>query len=63
MLKRKIINRLEKWYQSGHYKAPLVFGARQVGKTTAIREFAKAHYGHLIEVKSGAEYKNKASLI
>ena len=50
MLQRKIIDRLEKWYQSGHYKAPLVFGARQVGKTTAIREFAKAHYGHLIEV-------------
>ena len=50
MLKRKIIDRLEKWYQSGHYKAPLVFGARQVGKTTAIREFAKAHYDHLIEV-------------
>ena len=50
MLKRKIIDRLEKWYQSGHYKAPLVFGARQVGKTTSIREFAKAHYGHLIEV-------------
>ena len=46
MLKRKIIDRLEKWYQSGHYKAPLVFGARQVGETTAIREFAKAHYGH-----------------
>ena len=50
MLKRKIIDRLEKWYQSGHYKAPLVFGTRQVGKTTAIREFSKAHYDHLIEV-------------
>lgn len=50
MLKRKIIDALEKWYQSGHYKAPLVFGARQVGKTTAIREFSKAHYDHLIEV-------------
>ena len=50
MLKRKIIDRLEKWHQSGHYKAPLVFGARQVGKTTAIREFSKAHYDHLIEV-------------
>ena len=50
MLKRKIIDRLEKWYQSGHYKSPLVFGARQVGKTTAIREFSKAHYDHLIEV-------------
>ena len=31
MLQRKIIYRLEKWYQSGHYKAPLVFGARQAG--------------------------------
>ena len=49
MLQRKIIDRLEKWYQSGHYKAPLLFGARQVGKTTAIMEFAKAHYDHLIE--------------
>ncbi|MGM9833056.1 MAG: AAA family ATPase, partial [Candidatus Limisoma sp.] len=50
MLKRKVLNKLVKWHQSGHYKAPLIFGARQVGKTTAIREFAKAHYEHLVEV-------------
>lgn len=50
MLKRKVIDRLEKWYQSGHYKAPLLFGSRQVGKTTAIRMFSKAHYEHLVEV-------------
>ena len=45
MLKRKIIDRLEKWYQSGHYKAPLVFGARQVGKTTARHNLPPIVYG------------------
>lgn len=50
MLKRKILDTLEEWYQSGHYKAPLLYGARQVGKTTAVREFAKLRYKHLVEV-------------
>lgn len=50
MLKRKIQNKLEEWYESGHYKAPLLYGARQVGKTTAVREFAKRHYKHFVEV-------------
>lgn len=50
MLKRKIQNKLEEWYKSGHYKAPLLYGARQVGKTTAVREFAKRHYKHFVEV-------------
>jgi hypothetical protein len=50
MLKRKITKALETWYNTGHYKAPLLYGARQVGKTTAVREFSKAHYKHLVEV-------------
>ena len=50
MLKRKVLDKLESWYKSGHKKAPLIFGARQVGKTTAVREFAKRHYAHFIEV-------------
>lgn len=50
MLKRKIQYKLEKWYESGHYKAPLLYGARQVGKTTAVREFASRHYKHFVEV-------------
>ena len=50
MLRRKILDQLEMWYQSGRYKAPLIFGARQVGKTTAVREFARSHYNHLVEV-------------
>lgn len=50
MLRRKILDRLGEWYESGRYKAPLLCGARQVGKTTAVREFAKLHYEHLVEV-------------
>lgn len=50
MLKRKVILTLERWYEQGHYKAPLLYGARQVGKTTAVREFAKLHYKHFVEV-------------
>lgn len=50
MLQRKIQYKLEEWYKSGHYKAPLLYGARQVGKTTAVREFAKRHYKYFVEV-------------
>lgn len=50
MLRRKILDKLEEWYDSGHYKAPLLHGARQVGKTTAVREFASRHYKHFVEV-------------
>lgn len=50
MLNRKVIKSLEKWYESANKKAALLTGARQVGKTTAIREFAKRHYRHFVEV-------------
>lgn len=50
MLKRKIQEKLDNWYRSGHYKALLLYGARQVGKTTAVREFASRHYRYLVEV-------------
>lgn len=50
MLKRKVTKKLESWYKSGRCKAPIIFGARQVGKTTAIREFAKLHYTHFVEI-------------
>ena len=44
MLNRKIFSRLKTWYHGDRKKAPLLDGARQVGKTTTIREFAKRHY-------------------
>lgn len=50
MLNRKVTKSLENWYNSRNRKAALLTGARQVGKTTAVREFAKIHYKHFVEV-------------
>ena len=50
MLKRKILQKLHKWHDSDQKKAPLLYGARQVGKTTAVREFARECYPHFVEV-------------
>ncbi len=50
MLKRKIVQKLNAWHESGHKKVALLYGARQVGKTTAVREFAKLNYRHFVEV-------------
>jgi len=50
MLKRKIHNHLIEWKNRGSKKALIITGARQVGKTTAIREFAKENYAHFVEV-------------
>lgn len=50
MLKRKIINELTKWKEELTNKALLIKGARQVGKTTVIRQFAKANYKNFIEI-------------
>lgn len=50
MLRRKITQRLETWYAASRRKALLVTGARQVGKTYAVREFAKSHYDNFVEV-------------
>lgn len=50
MLRRKVLPQIEEWYQGGCKKALLLTGARQVGKTTAVREFAKLHYTNFVEV-------------
>ena len=52
MLKRKIINKLVEWKNGCSNKALLIKGARQVGKTTIIRQFAQANYENFIEPKS-----------
>lgn len=49
-LKRKIIKEFEAWKNSKAKKALLVRGARQVGKTTTIRDFAAANYQNLVEI-------------
>ena len=50
MLRRKIDILFEKWHAQQRRKALFVEGARQVGKTTTIRQFCESHYDHLIEV-------------
>lgn len=49
-LKRKIINTLREWKNSTDKIALLIAGARQVGKTTTIREFGQAEYKYFIEI-------------
>lgn len=50
MLKRKIIKKLEAWKGTIANKALLIKGARQVGKTTVVRQFAKTNYKNLVEI-------------
>ena len=50
ILKRKIINKLDDWKKETANKALLIKGARQVGKTTVVRQFAKANYKNFVEI-------------
>lgn len=50
MFRRKIINELNTWKQETTNKALLIKGARQVGKTTVVRQFAKANYKNFVEI-------------
>lgn len=50
MLRRKADSEIEKWYAQASRKALFVDGARQVGKTTTIRQFCKSHYENVIEI-------------
>ncbi len=48
MIKRKIISKLENFYKSSE-NAMLITGARQVGKTYAIRQFGKTNFACFVE--------------
>lgn len=50
MLKRKMLHELEGWKAAGARKALVLLGARQVGKTYIVREFARQSYDSYIEV-------------
>lgn len=50
MLKRKAMDKLEEWYRTRTKQALLVTGARQVGKTFLVREFAAKHWAHVVEI-------------
>lgn len=49
-MKRKILNDLMKWKENPHKKPLIIKGARQVGKTYIIREFAQEAYEDLVEI-------------
>ena len=50
MLNRKIIKKMQDWKANKDKKALCIFGARQIGKTTAIRSFGKANYKQFVEI-------------
>ena len=50
MLKREISEKLKLWRTQKNKKALCIIGARQIGKTTLIREFGKNEYEHFAEI-------------
>lgn len=50
MLKRKAYQDLLNWKNNTRGKALCIIGARQIGKTTLIREFGKSEYKHFAEI-------------
>lgn len=50
MLQRKITHELKSWAKSNQNKALLVTGARQIGKSYAIRAFCESHFERYIEI-------------
>jgi len=45
MLQRKLTQKLLNWREKGAKKPLVLYGARQVGKSYAVREFALEYYG------------------
>jgi len=50
MLYRKAYDRLIQWKNQKNKKALCVIGARQIGKTTIIRQFGKDYYENFVEI-------------
>lgn len=50
MLKRKMTDRLLEWKNTKDKECLLIKGARQIGKTFIIEDFAQKHYKHFVEI-------------
>lgn len=50
MLRRTALGQIEEWARSKTHQGLLITGARQVGKTTAVRAFAKGRYRTFVEI-------------
>lgn len=59
MIKRRVEDRIEDFYKNQRDKALLITGARQVGKTYSIRQFAKKNFDYVIEINF---IENKSAL-
>ncbi len=59
MLKRKVSNQLKEWKKKSDKKCLMISGARQIGKTFSVREFAMGNYSSFIELNfyEKPEYK------
>ncbi len=58
-LKRKIDDFLLQWKQEPNHKPLIIKGARQIGKTDAVRHFAQRNYTHLVEINFVLQKKFK----
>ena len=58
-LKRRIDSFFELWYADSARLPILVKGARQIGKTEAIRHFAASHYDSIVEINFVEQPKYK----
>ena len=59
-LARKALQKLISWKEAPRRSALCVVGARQIGKTTLIRHFARQYYEHFVEINFVTEPKAKA---
>ena len=50
MLKRKAYDKLLEWKKEEKKKALCIIGARQIGKTTVVRQFAQENYEYFVEI-------------
>jgi len=49
-MKRDVLKDLDEWFDRGNRKPLIIRGARQVGKTWVVREFAKNRFENLVEI-------------
>ena len=50
VLKRKAYDKLLEWKKEEKKKALCIIGARQIGKTTVVRQFAQENYEYFVEI-------------
>ena len=62
MLRRKVTERFAAWRNSSH-KALLVTGARQIGKSFAIREFGRSAFGTYFEANLSLDADARETLV